>query len=578
MSAETHREAETSSKDESKKTKQTISSGRLKKLWTKLWATKKRRVITIVSAVVVVLGVLFAVPYTRYAVAGIVIKKSAAVTIVDSVSGKPISEALVDLAGQTVKTDAQGEARFSSVPAGEYNITVSKKYYQGAEQSFTVPILATSPNAKLAMKATGRTVLLKVTNKISGAVLGKAKVSVSDTAAITDENGEASVVLPISDKVQKAKIETDGYNAAETELKVTNADNQKYNATLTPVGKVYYLSKRTGRINVVKSNLDGSDQQVVLEGTGREVDYQTSLLASRDWKYLALLAKRDSDKPKIYLINTSTDKLSVIDEGDADFQLAGWSDHRFIYSLTRKKPNVWDDKRQALKSFDAESTQLVTLDETSGKNNNQYDYAYEELANIYILKDRIVYTKDWNLAYYAQKYANKKAAIMSIKSNGENKQRVKEFSEESFVYLNARLYAPEEIYFFVGTSDSKTTFYEYENGKVVGAGIDQDKYHSYYPTYLISPSGGKTFWFEPRDGKNTLFVGDADAENSKEIASVTEYTPYGWFSDDYLLVSKKGSELYIMSRNHPKNEPVKVSDYHRPGLSYPGYGRGYGGF
>jgi hypothetical protein len=573
MPAETKPESETLTKHSKKPDK-------FQKLLLSLWATKKRRIITISVAVVVILTMLLAIPYTRYAIAGTVVKKSATIVVNDSVSNKPISEVAVMLAGQTVKTNAKGEAKFVSIPVGDHQLKIEKKYYHIQQQSFRVPILTGVSNAKFAIKATGRTVSVKIVNKVSGAVLENAKVSVSDTTAVTDKNGEASIVLPIRSIAQKAKVEAEGYNATEIELKVTNAENQKYDAALMPAGKIYYLSKRTGKINVVKSNLDGSDQQVVLEGTGRENDYQTALLASRDWKYLALLTRREGDKPKLYLINTSTNKLSVMDEGDAEFQLTGWSGHYFVYSLTRKKQNYWDDKKQALKSFNAESGQLRTLDETAGGGMNQWSYAYESFRGIYILKDRILYTKDWQFPYYYYiQETGRKSAITSIKPNGESKQSLKEFVETPNVHISDRLYAPDEVYFAVDDNGTKTTFFEYENGKVTDTDIDNEKfYNGPYSTYLISPSDSKSFWSESRDGKNALIIGGANAEDGKEITTLSdEFVPYGWFSDDYLLLSKKGSELYILSRVNPKNGPVKISDYHRPGLSYPGYGRGYGG-
>ena len=96
---------------------------------------------------------------------------------------------------------------------------------------------------------------------------------------------------------------------------------------------------------------------------------------------------------------------------------------------------------------------------------------------------------------------------------------------------------------------------------------------------IESPNGKTNFWSEERDGKNVLFIGDADAENSKEIATLSEYVPYGWFTDDYVLVSKNGSELYIMGRDgiKPGDVPTKISDYHRPSYNFTGYGKGYGG-
>jgi hypothetical protein len=93
---------------------------------------------------------------------------------------------------------------------------------------------------------------------------------------------------------------------------------------------------------------------------------------------------------------------------------------------------------------------------------------------------------------------------------------------------------------------------------------------------LLSPSADQTFWSESRDGKNTLFIGDQGGQNGKQIASLSDYNTFGWFTDDYLLVSKNSSELYIMDKAG-KQAALKVSDYHKPTQNFYGYGGGYGG-
>jgi hypothetical protein len=125
---------------------------------------------------------------------------------------------------------------------------------------------------------------------------------------------------------------------------------------------------------------------------------------------------------------------------------------------------------------------------------------------------------------------------------------------------------------------AKDNFYTYANGQVKDdpTGTANSFYSADYPTYLESPSGDSTFWAEARDGKNTLFVGDPSGQDGKQIATLSDYFTYGWFSDNYLLVSKNSSELYIMPKAGSK-DPVKISDYHKPSATFYGYGGGYGG-
>jgi len=52
--------------------------------------TKKGKVITIIAAVVLVVAILLAIPFTRYAIAGVVIKKDVTFTVLDQDSKKPV--------------------------------------------------------------------------------------------------------------------------------------------------------------------------------------------------------------------------------------------------------------------------------------------------------------------------------------------------------------------------------------------------------------------------------------------------------------------------------------------------------
>ena len=145
---------------------------------------------------------------------------------------------------------------------------------------------------------------------------------------------------------------------------------------------------------------------------------------------------------------------------------------------------------------------------------------------------------------------------------------------------DTRAYDTDGMYISIyNMAQQKSFFFEYEDGKLSeNKSLETDFYKNYF-TYLFSPSAKQTFWAEDRDGKATLFVGNDHGEDGKEIASLSEYNTYGWYTDDYLLVSKKGSELYVLpaSNKLDKTEPFKVTDYYRPAQTFRGYGGGYGG-
>lgn len=554
---------------------------RLKNKLSPLVSTRRRRILTIAGGIVLLAGVMLVIPVTRYAVLSPFIKKDVTFFVGDADSAKPVSGVKVLLGSFVGSSDAKGEVSFKAVPVGEYAVKIEKKYYKSIDDKYTVPVFNSPELKKVSLKAVGREVAVSVSNVLSNAVVADAQISINGTTALTDAEGVARVVLPINKEKQFGKITKDGFNESTLEI-VVGAEDQKVAATLAPAGKVYFLSKRTGSINLMKSNLDGTNQEVALAGTGKEIDSETVLLAARDWRYLALFARRDSDKPKVYIFDTKDNSLAVADEGDAYFELVGWSEHRFIYKVNRNK-QAWETKAIALKSYNAETNKGTTLDETTASGSGSWDYISQLINTPYIVGDDIVYAKYWTKGQFVDAGANKNVITM-VKSDGSNRKDLKQLDipNEYGSDISARVYEPGSLYFRVGggSIDPKASYYEYESGSVkpTSATSDDKFYNEFYVTYLVSPSGKKVFWYEPRDGKNVLLVGDSNALNSKELGT-DEFVPYGWYGDEYVLLTKKGSELFAMSADSKISEqlPKKISDYHKPSILYPGYGYGYGG-
>ena len=547
---------------------------------------KTHKKASIPLAIVLVIAILAAIPFTRYALAGVVWKQQFRVHVTDSQTGKPVSSATVTLAGKTVNTNGEGDATIKA-PVGHKQLAITKKYYRSASQTVLVPILKPKSTLTVQLAATGRQVPVSVINTITQQAVSGATIKTSDTEAKTDKTGKTTLVVPAAKKTISVTIAGTNYNTTTATLQVTTSEVSANTFKITPSGKLYFLSNLSGNVDVVKSNLDGTDRQTVLPGTGKEDKQNTVLLASRDWKYLALLSKRDGgDNAKLFLIDTSTDKLTTMDEGNASFALTGWSNDTFIYQVNRQGLQAWQPKQQAIKSYNATNGKLTTLDET-GAQGDSASYAYQSYQAVYAVGTDIVFVENWNQSYSGLVLiGGKQATVNTVKNDGSGKRVVRGFTAATpsgqsspSATLVSYLYEPGGVYLkFYGDSGNQT--YEYENGQVKNiADMSWNDFwqgQATYPTYLVSPSGNQTFWSDSRDGKNTLFVGDADGKNQKQIASLSDYQTYGWYTDNYVLVSKNSSELYILPATG-STSPLKVTDYYKPAVNFRGYGGGYGG-
>lgn len=545
----------------------------------------ERKKWTVPLTVLLFLLIIAVVPFTRYYVAGLALKKDVSLTVVDSTANTPVSGATVTIGSVSAQADSTGKATLHQVKVGNHKATISKKYYQTSTIYILAPILNQKNISRAQLIATGRQVKVTIRNTIDKTPLKNVNIKAAGTTAKTDSDGSAILVLPVGTSEQKAILSLDSYNEAEVNIKVSNDKIQDNQFTLTPAGKVYFLSKLSGKIDVVKTNLDGTERHTVMAGTGREDDQNTVLLASRDWKYLALLSRRAGNNPILYLIDASNDSASTIDEGTTDLSLTGWVDSNFVYTATSRSVNIWQPGRQIMKSYNALSKKTTNLDQTTASGSGQFDYLGETFGGIYAYNGQVFYIKNWTASYGGSSMSQlqtKQATFNSVKSDGTGKKAIKSFalasgSSSADITVEERVQNPDStsLKFYDGSKDN---FYVYTNGQVKDdANMNpQLFYSSNYPTYLQSPSGNDTFWAEPRDGKNTLFIGNEDGQKGKQIASLSEYFTYGWFTDDYLLVSKNSSELYIMPKGASKN-PVKISDYHKPVQNFYGYGGGYGG-
>jgi hypothetical protein len=229
----------------------------------------------------------------------------------------------------------------------------------------------------------------------------------------------------------------------------------------------------------------------------------------------------------------------------------------------------WQPKSYAVKSYSVDTKKVNTIDENQATGTDQYNYKKQLFTNIYITDKGLVYGTYWPGGISGQQQE-----ILTINDDGSGKKVLADYDSAQIPYLNAITYEPNGIYF--GLAASKVV--AVEDGALKDAAISVTDFNqgTFYPTYLVSPASKYTFWYEPRDGKKTLLVGDINGKSSKTILNLGDYTAYGWYSDEYVLVSKNNSELYVLPRDG--GTPLKISDYHKPNFNGAGYGYGYGGF
>lgn len=541
-------------------------------------ASKPRRKLNklwvLIALIVVALAAVFILPTSRYKVAGLVVKKDLQVKVVDSKTMTPVSKAVVMIDGQKLVTNGSGVAAVR-VGVGEHDVTITKQYY-AATSTRTFMDFTDDGRLSVNLVAIGRQVPITVLDKLTDKPVVGAEISVLNTNAKTDRKGKAIIVLPTKTATVAGKISGANFNTSKIEVEVTDREVDANTYKLTPTGKVYFLSNEQGTIDVVKSNLDGTDRKTVIKGTGKEDGNTTVLLASRDWRYIVLKAQRTSTQASLFLIDGSTDKLTEFDSGDANFTPIGWSGHNFIYDVVRNTVATSQNGHEQIKSYDAERGQLNQLDQTQAEGDGS-SYSYQGFYNFYILDNLLVYNAQWYNSGGAD-LSNKNDTIRGVQVTGANKKDYQNIAAKGLGYIQSALAKPNEIYYSAyNYLDNKTMFYEFKDGAAKeSTTVNQASFNKVYPAYLASPNGQQVVWSEVRDGKPVVLLGDANAGGSKILNNLAGYNVYGWYSPNYLLVSKNNSELYIVSTTGSM-EPLQLTDYYKPSQNQGSYSFGYGG-
>lgn len=533
--------------------------GRMKHFFRAYWRHKWW---TLPLTIIVIIAILLAVPFTRYRLLGLFLQRSYSVTVIDSYNKKPVSGAVVTIGDdQKLTTGANGQVQFKAT-VGRHDISISKQYYRSYFGQTFVGISTKYNHEALRLTATGRQVPVSVIDHISGQPIADATVAALDTSAKTDSKGQAVIVLPAGKAELPVVISASKYNQLKATISVSESATKANTFSLTPAGKVYFLSNASGTYDIKSANLDGSDVHTVVTGTGSEGN-GTSFYMSPNSSYGVLLANRSgTSTPQLYAVDISSGKLSPIDTTNAIFTTYGWSGNYFVYLSYPQDKGNWQPGNIVLKSYDALSGKTITLVSNQATGSGQDDYAYQGIGSggITVLNGYVYYENIW-ASSYGTSLKGRSDGLMRIKVSGGQPQTLQNISipDDDSVYVQTAQTSPDNIIYDVMTS-SGDVYYRYDNNVVSHDNtLMQSDFSKNYPNYLPSPSGQKTFWAEPRDGKNTLFVGDASGDNATQIATLSSYTPYGWYTDSYLLVSKDNT-LYIMPVSG-SGTPLELGNY-----------------
>ena len=507
-----------------------------------------------------IIGILIV---TRYDTLGVFYKQNYSLAVVDGKTLEPLIGAKVSLRGQTLTTNKFGEAEFAKLKVGKSPISVSRPYYKSIGAIVLIPLT----NHRLhvfALETTGVELPITVINQVNKTGVNQAVIHVSNNSEITNPQGQTTMALPTSSVPLTATVTAPGYNPLTT----TVSEQTKNVLQMIPSGKIYYLSSSGGTINVVESNLDGSSPQVVVAGTSGQTAANTTLYPSADWKYLALFTTKSGSSPSISVINTSNNKVISVDQDAQGFDYYGWTasdDLIYQYKFTA----IGAGNGSHLKSYNAATNNDLVLDTGQASGFDSLNYVSQNIVGANILANgTILYTKSWAGTNESVLY-NSDTTYNSIQPDGKLKEQLASVSYSNYKSPPVVVFtSPNSLNLAFESSSAPTIYYSYSNGKLsksteqsVISSIASPPINS---IYYMAGDGSAVAWSSPVASGNAINVGNSDGGSGSVVASLgNNFTPLGWYTKSYLVVSENGNQMFILpsSGTNNQNNLLKVSDY-----------------
>lgn len=491
-----------------------------------IWHNPKKRWTAIGIMTAILVGLLV-VPNSRYFVMNSVgIRSSASVTVLDSSTSQPLKNVNVTLAGVEAITNDDGVAKLEKIKLGTTTLVVQKRAFASTEKQVTVG-WGSNPLGDHSLNPVGIQYKFSVRDFLSDQPIDKAEVASGEFSAFSNQDGEAVLTIDAieSDKLEvvvKAKSYRDEALSQDADAKDAQA------VKLVAARKHLFVSKRSGKFDVYKIDIDGKNEQLVLSGTGNERD-DIALVPHPEKDVTALVSSRDTVRNKDgFLLST----LTLIETNGAEvttdaiarseqIQVIGWSGDQLVYVQIAEGASAANPKRH----------RLITYNYSNGQS--------KELAASNYFNDVLLVGSD--IYYSSSSYQGATVGMIKVSAKGENQKTV--FDQEVWNIFRTDY---DTIMFSV-----QNNWYEYslKDNKVLAASGPPAAQQT--RIYIDGPDKKQSLWIDQRDGKGTLLAFNVESNEDKVIKAQSGLVyPTTWVNADtavYRVANNQETADYVVS-------------------------------
>lgn len=478
------------------------------------------------------------VPQSRYYVlnkAGV--RSSASVVITDASTLRPLKNVTISLAGQSVKTDAEGKAQLQQLPLGPSELVITKRAFAEQRKAVTVG-WGSNPLGDVALIPQGNQYTFIVTDVFSGKPVPLAEAVVQDQAATAGDDGVIKLTLDETeaDSVD-VSIKAEGYRDETLTLDLTTKEDTP--VVMTPSGRVAFVSKRSGTYDVYTIDVDGKNEKLTLPGTGSESD-ELVFAQHPTQEFAILVSNRDGKRAangvsisNLLTINLQDGTTKSIIESP-QIRLVGWIGSRMIYVQLVADATAEDPARYKLMSYDHAS------------GDNRQLAATNYFNDIIIAGSRVYYAP-------ASAYQNGvNLGVFVVNADGSGKKPI--FDKESW-----NMYRTSYDHIALAVQQD---WYDYLVGAEKPEKLAGQPSNTISRVYSDSPNGKQSIWVDSRDGKGTLVAYTTAAKSESTIYAQSGIKgPIRWINNTtlvYVVSTDTETAQYVISTQG--GEPKKLAN------------------
>lgn len=510
---------------------------KLKSLAAKWWHNKRVRYGSLAVVVFLFIIALF-IPFTRYSMLNIFgVRVSSNMVIVDSVTGLPLENIVVSLQGKESKSNEDGFVEFSQLKQGSSTLKIDKRGYATFEKEIVLG-WGSNPIGEQSIVATGERYTFKLVDWLSDEKIIDGEARSGEDIAQANEEGV--IVLTVGDELSdEVVLAAKGYR--EERIKIDELSDAERTVKMVPAKKHAFVSNRSGDYDLYTIDVDGQNENVLLEGTGKEREVPF-VLSHPTEDYVAYVSSRDGDVNKDNFI---LDGLFVVDTKDGEsykvtrseqLQIVGWSGRKLVFVSVVEGVSAGNSQRSKIISFDIDSRERT-------------DIAASNYFNDVKLIDDTVY-------YAPSSYAvpQSQAKLFTVGVDGKNKKTL----------IDAQVWAIfRKDYSTLQFNAENLLWYEQQlESEGSPKKLDTQPVIRQSRIYSTSPDDTKAAWVDVRDGKGVLLVYDIEQKTESVIRTQAGLTdPVMWVDDSsfiYRVETSSETADYIMSISG--DEPAKIAD------------------